>query len=405
LEIAENASMWHDENPPEPDPLDALLAQADWPSPAPDSVARLRARWRNIRARRRFVSLLAAAAALLIGGSLWFVLTGQPVEIAEDANRAARERADDDERIADVERAATLPAESPAEAPREAIAQAPPAPSRPANRYERLVLAAAVRERQGPPASDVLQAQSARLEQTLERLTGDPTADVALNAATLIMERERYEQLLLARLQTGESEHRAAAMELLPHLASWRSVPLLRDQVRAGQTSAVAKLALARLGTPAEAAWLVQNEADRRLRVELLAALAERGDRPAVERFLQFVREPRRSHDALAALDLLEVPPLDALFAALMGNDVAVRQAAARALGRLNGPEVTARLIGQTQQGICRQEALLALIACRGDEAQDFVRQARHDEFLVAAVQAAEFQFRQFSDPRTRSIP
>jgi len=414
--------MWPDDNPPEPerDPLDALLAQAVWPEPKAGAIARLRARWRKIRARRRMVPLLAAAAAsVLIGGGLWFTLTDRPVDVTENAAgraarlaadraaraRAADERADVDERIADDERAADASPEAPAEAPTEAIVAAPPPPSRPANRYERLLVDAAIRARHDLPASEVLQAQAARLEQTLQRLTGDPAADVALNAATLVLERERHEQLLLARLQSGETEHRQAAMELLPHLASWRSVPLLREQVRAGQASDVARLALARLGTPAEAAWLVQNETDRGRRVDLLAALAERGDRPAVEKFLQFVREPRRTQEALAALDQLETPPLDVLFAALTGQDVAERQAAARALGRLNGPEVTARLIGLTQQGIFRQEALLALIACRGSDAQDFVRQARRDEYLVAAVQAAEFQFRQFSDPRTRSIP
>lgn len=388
----------------EGDSLDALLAQAAWPDPRRGQLARLRSRWRKLTAPRRSRWWLAAAAAsLVVGGALWHA-----VENRRQFDRPVAERTEPDRPLVEdpaTSTGAAIDADVVEASPDSPVPTALREGSRPPNDYERLVLASVIRQQQSLPTPRRRMEQAALLAEMLDTLAADGAADAETLAATLISERERYERLLLDVVSLPNDQRQAAALRLLPHLATWRSVPVLRALAASGQAAGPAKRALARLGTPAEAAWLVEAEEDRKLRIELLTVLAERGERQAVQLFLRFVGDARSADDALKAVDAIGEPPLDALFAALVGNDVRQRQAAAQALGRINGPAVTTRLVALALEGIYRQEAMLALVACRGAEARAFVQQARQDLTLVAAVQAAEFQFRQFSHSDPRNIP
>jgi hypothetical protein len=62
-------------------------------------------------------------------------------------------------------------------------------------------------------------------------------------------------------------------------------------------------------------------------------------------------------------------------------------------LGRIDDPRIPERLIPLVLQNVCRQEALVALLASPRREAWEFLDLARRDPLLVASVHAAHYQF------------
>jgi hypothetical protein len=80
---------------------------------------------------------------------------------------------------------------------------------------------------------------------------------------------------------------------------------------------------------------------------------------------------------------------VDALFARLNDPRRANRLAAARALGRIDGPVVTARLAALVRQNVNRHEALAALASSDGAEAKAFFEWALSSKELGAAARTA----------------
>jgi hypothetical protein len=54
------------------------------------------------------------------------------------------------------------------------------------------------------------------------------------------------------------------------------------------------------------------------------------------------------------------------------------------------------------ERGIGRQEALVALLLSSNAQAADILSRARHDLYLVASVQAAEFELHLLSNSERR---
>jgi len=107
-----------------------------------------------------------------------------------------------------------------------------------------------------------------------------------------------------------------------------------------------------------------------------------------VDAFLARVADPKTRGQALATLDTLTNPPTDQLLARLTDRRSDVRVAAALALGRIDGPATTDRLIALIAQGQSRREAFIALAASRGDEARAFLQQAAQSENLGGLVRS-----------------
>ena len=108
--------------------------------------------------------------------------------------------------------------------------------------------------------------------------------------------------------------------------------------------------------------------------------------------FLRNVRLPAyppTSNTALASLDNLDNPPVDLLFVFLVGENRQQRQLAARALGQINGPVTAHRLLDTALESEYAQEALLALMLCRGTEAARLVTVAHQTIPLRGAYNGA----------------
>ena len=108
--------------------------------------------------------------------------------------------------------------------------------------------------------------------------------------------------------------------------------------------------------------------------------------------YLKYVRDPATRSDALAAAEDVSHPPLNQLLAALDDPHEDVRLAAARVLGRIDGPVTTAALVRRVNDPAVRREVLAALMFSAGPEAASFLRAARGDSRLAAQVQSLELQ-------------
>jgi hypothetical protein len=78
----------------------------------------------------------------------------------------------------------------------------------------------------------------------------------------------------------------------------------------------------------------------------------------------------------LSAIDAVQKPPVEQFIELLSDSRVEMRLAAARILGHIDGPDLTHRLASMAQQNENRREAMMALVASRGPEAKQFVREA-----------------------------
>jgi hypothetical protein len=70
-------------------------------------------------------------------------------------------------------------------------------------------------------------------------------------------------------------------------------------------------------------------------------------------------------------------------------------------IGRIDGPATTQRLIAMIEQGTSRQEACVALLNSRGEEAVTFVKNARANPMLASLLQTASVFVSNNSQPRS----
>jgi hypothetical protein len=124
------------------------------------------------------------------------------------------------------------------------------------------------------------------------------------------------------------------------------------------------------------------------------AALLKQPPRYAVPLYLAMVQNPATSDDALAALYDVPRAAIDEFFTHLDDPHVATRMAAARVLGKIDGPVITRKLATMVSRDQNRREALAALISSDGVQAEQFVAQAKRDARLAPTIHALESELK-----------
>lgn len=128
---------------------------------------------------------------------------------------------------------------------------------------------------------------------------------------------------------------------------------------------------------------------------ETLEALLRRDPTTGVDRCLHLTASGH-DRDAAAALKSVRGPAVDRLFARLDDPRIDVRLAAARLLGKVDGPAVTQRLAEMVGENRNRREALAALMQSDGPEARQFVARAQGTRDLEAVVRSIAVQLKSF---------
>lgn len=121
---------------------------------------------------------------------------------------------------------------------------------------------------------------------------------------------------------------------------------------------------------------------------QILRSLLVDGSPTAVRIYLSEVIDPTARSQALAAIGSFGAMPVDELIRCLNDPRVDVRIAAARTLGKIDGPVLTKRLAEMAERDENRREALMALASSDGAEAKAFVRQAAQRGPLASATRA-----------------
>ena len=131
-----------------------------------------------------------------------------------------------------------------------------------------------------------------------------------------------------------------------------------------------------------------------RLRTAILGRLITFDSEEALIGYLSLVRDDATRPAALAAADATPGLPVARLLTLLDHDDKSVRLSAAMVLGHVNGPEVTQSLIVRvTEKPSQAREAWLALMACRGQMAEEFLAYASRRPQLLGHLNSARVQW------------
>jgi hypothetical protein len=360
--------------------LDALLAAARWPEPSPESQRRLRDAWGRLSDRRRITRwyigpVAAVAAAVLVGMFVWRAIvteTREPVVQTNPIREALPVTT-----TTSVERA-----------PRMSV------PWRPPTVWEAALVAREPTSRTALATRPVVAAAGpgviGRLNGAVDAVAANPDEVAAVAAQFSKADVGRVERRLAQDVISERSAlRRKAQVRLLAALCTSRSAPLLASLAGEPELRPHALAGLERVGDVPTLTALAAGARDDAERRRLLAALLRREPAQAVPVFLAFLQDDATEGAALAALDDVKDPPVDALFARLNDPRAATRLAAARAIGKVDGPAVTARLAWMLRHNVSRREALAALAASDGAEARQLFQWALESKELGAAARAA----------------
>jgi hypothetical protein len=198
------------------------------------------------------------------------------------------------------------------------------------------------------------------------------------------------EPMLLQRLPRADQAQTRAIVQLLTEFGTPRSAPALGQIAHQELLRPAALAAIERLAGFAGLAEVAQRTDNRVLRRAIAERLLAASSAPAVRTFLSLASQPPLRSDALAAAESLSTPPTTELLALLQDDDKQMRLAAAMTLGRINGPQVTAALIAiVTDERAASTEAWLALLACRGESAEQFLASASQHPRMLGHVNNA----------------
>ncbi len=364
------------------DSLDAAIREALRVDADPLRVARLERYWRRQSEqqlwRRRAVRLISLAAAAVLAFAL-FALT-----------RSSDEGDHGD--VAQAQRAPSPPLKSsdvrpPTASPRPvetAVAMNAALGSREPTAYERFILAAR------STAREPIESRLERIEAAVRQMVGDDGSDPQQVLAASGVDTIVAETILLRKLPLSAAAEQAAILKLLTVCGGQRSIPPL---MRLGRYEALHDDVLEAIQKIAGSAGLAQAAASAptsELRTAAMLRLLTSDSEESLSAYLALVHgEATRSAALAAATDAPEVP-IPRLLACLDAAEQPVRSAAATVLGHVNGPEITQLLIARVREKPADStEAWLALMACRGEAAAQFLTYASHRPQLLGHLNNA----------------
>jgi HEAT repeat protein len=339
--------------------LDAVLAEAIWPEPNPASTRRLARFYRSQAYAPLARNWLIATCVLLAGGIAFFLLHRNPTQ-----------------RI-DIAQKETTPA-APAKTSPTVAGRAP----------TRLEIAQIVFAESETRRAAAIAARPDPVQQALAVLIDDQSDQAIAHAKSFLasVDPRRREAELARVIASSASPNSQAAADLIASMADDESIPLLMQMDRTPTTRDAAIRGLSRVALPSLLARLVRSHTAPEHRQSLIAGLFRTAE--GIEIYLNLVSDRATSSDALAALDQVKTPPTDTFFAALSDPHISLRLAAAKVLGRIDGPQTTQRLVAMTERNQSRREALIALADSRGPEARQFLAEAGRAGPLAGTVRS-----------------
>ncbi len=373
--------MSHDETESQFAELEAQIRAALDPPAAAGQLDRLERFWqarsRADRRRQAVRRIAALAAVLLVGLAVAWLVRRNAVPFSPRPDLAAHDE------VRPSAAPDSIVQQQPVAAP-ESADQPSVSHGRPATAYEQLMFRVRQRQRevmkQGPIANAV--------EAAIACLVADPQADLHPLLQSPEMNSVYVEPLLLQRLPRADDQRAMAILRLLAARGTPRStVPLLQLSRRETCREPALQTLETLVGTDG-LAWAVVQAEDPAVRSAIYRRLW--GNVDTVDTCLSLVQDDMLCDEVLAAADEVEPPVRDVLLARLDAEDPAVRLAAALGLGHINEPVVSERLIRRVSQDpACHPETWIALMACRGQEIDQFLAFATAQPRLLGSLNRA----------------
>lgn len=350
--------------------LDRLLRAARWPQPDRDAQRRLADLWRSLRPGLSATQYWALAAGVLLALGVWGAWShlervSRPLAVVQIGAPLAPPVAKDTARPGTNLIVARAP--TPLEL---AMLRSAERPARKPGK-------------QSPAASADTVAQAVAL--------AEAGADDEARRMIGSIDPRQSSANLLQMSRTGGPVRRLAVARLIAATATAESLPLLLELDRSPQTRDAAVAGLARVAPPQTLAALARSHPNPAHRRQLIAGLLQRDGSEMAAAYLGLVQDPATAQDALACLDDVR-PATEPFFARLDDAHVSVRQAAARVLGRIDGPQTTERLVAMARRNRNRREALIALADSRGNEARRFLQINQNSGPLAGAIRSVLLQ-------------
>jgi hypothetical protein len=365
--------------------LDALLATGRWPDLSFAAQSRLRDRlaaqrpsWKRYASRTLAWSAVAAGVAVVVPWTAF---------LAVSSKRAP------------ADRSLTVSLPAPSRPTPTRILPAPEAPlppptivSRPANQYERLVMATAMRREPSvrviaAPPPDAL---NAWIDDAVNNLA---SGQIDLAAAAKQVSQSGVEPAraaLLQRFAKADGEARIPLVQLYGQLATQRELATLLRLADQPPLRTAAMNSIAKLSASSQLPQLIERYPDEPSRVLVYREMIARNDPRLTEALVSAVLDPRTQRVAVAAMRGAPNPPVQAIVEQLDASRVSDRISAAKALGALCHRGGTMKLLqAMVDRDVHRREALIALLSCSDPTAWRYLDDVRRRRPEVGAELSA----------------
>jgi hypothetical protein len=256
--------------------------------------------------------------------------------------------------------------------------------------YERLVFSIRRRE----PAAARSPANDAALSDLIDDLANKPDVDPQQLIESAKLAADDMERLLLRRLDRSPDDKKRAVLRLLAVCGTSRSKPALLRLARREKFRDAAVTTIDQIVGIERLPEVIGETSHSGVRTALIRRLVMSDSNAGLRGYLALVNDSGTRTAALAAADDISTPPVGALLTCLDDPDEAVRLAAAIVLGHLNGPDITKLLVDRvTQEPEGELEAWIALLACQGELADEFLAYAVRQPQLLAHVNSARVRW------------
>jgi len=274
--------------------------------------------------------------------------------------------------------------------------------------YEQFIFAARAPRVMGEAPSSAVAAVAATpapspratIDEIVDRLAADADADPGELADSSGLEWRTLEPSLLQELRTAADERRRAVVRLLAVRGTNRSIPDLLEASRQKDNRDDCLAAIEQIVGVERMAGLLVHTRDRSVRAAIVGRLFTADTDTAMRVYLSLIHDEATRAEALAVAGTVSGPSLERLLKLLMDEDKSVRLSAALVLGRANGPEITRALIelvtreasSSTDARIAKErsaEAWIALLQCRGEQAEEFFAHVQYRPKLLGPFNRA----------------
>jgi len=361
--------------------LDRVIREALKVDADASRLARLEQYWvvqsrRQLWRRRALFMLPAAAAAVILVALLIVAKDGESNKQTAETDHILAPIQED---LAPVDEAFADDSESGAHSP--SAGRAP-------TDYERFVFIA----RTGVQSNAT--SLTTKIDEAIEELILNPESDPTRSLESPGIDSSNAETLLLRRLARSDGAEQSAILRLLGVCGTSRSVPAIVRLTGRGADPEEALTTVEQIGGISGLTQVARTTANPKLRPAVITRLLAIDSEEALLAYLSLVRDEATRPIALATADATPGLPIAKLLALLDHDDKPVRLSAAMVLGHVNGPEVTQSLIARvTEKPSEATAAWLALMACRGPMAEEFLAYASRRPQLLGHLNNARVQW------------